>query len=132
MVETQLGDDGSVSRPPAPRGQGAGGPHAPEGITTIGKGLVIEAEVKGDEDIVIDGKVDGTIELPRHVLTVGPTGRVKAQLSANSVVVLGKVNGNIQATELVRIGETGSVEGAIAAPRLVVADGARLQGRVDV
>ena len=72
------------------------------------------------------------IELPEHVLTVGRTGRVKADLSAKSVVVFGKVNGSIQASELVRIGETGSVEGAIAASRLVVAVGARLQGRVAV
>ena len=72
MVETQLADDA----PPAPRGQHAGGPHAPEGITTIGKGVVIEGELKGGEDLVIDGTVDGTIELPQHVLTVGPTGRV--------------------------------------------------------
>ena len=132
MVETQLADEASVGRPPAPRGQRAGEPHAPEGITTIGKGVVIEGDVKGGEDFVIHGKVDGVIELPQHVLTVGPTGRVKAQLSAKSVVVLGEVHGSIQARELVRIGETGSVEGAIAASRLVVAIGARLQGRVDV
>ena len=68
-----------------------------------------------------------------HVLTVGPTGRVKAaQLSARLVVVLGKVKGNIQARGLVRIGETGSVEGAIAASRWVVAVGAHLHGRVNV
>lgn len=132
MVETQFADEASVGRPPAPRGQRAGGPHAPEGITTIGQGVVIEGEIEGGEDFVIDGQVDGTIELPEHVLTVGPTGKVTAQLSAKSVVVLGKVNGSIQASELVRIGETGSVEGAIAASRLVVAVGARLQGRVDV
>lgn len=117
MIETQLADEALVSRPPAPRGQRAGGPHAPESITTIGQGVVIEGDVKGGEDFVIDGQVDGTIELPEHVLTVGPTGRVTVQLSAKSVVVLGKVEGSIQASELVRIGETGSVEGAIAAAR---------------
>ena len=132
MVETQLADDASVSRRPAPRGQRAGEQHAPEDITTIGRGVVIEGEVKGGEDLVIDGKVDGTIELRQHTLTVGPTGTVKAELSAKSVVVLGKVNGSIQASERVRIGETGSVEGAISAPRLVMADGAQLQGRVDM
>ena len=132
MVETQLADEAWVGRPAAPRGQRAGGSHAPEGITTIGQGVVLEGDVKGGEDLVVDGKVDGTIELPQHVLTVGPTGRVKAQLSAKSVVVLGTVEGSIQASELVRVGETGSVEGAIAASRLVVAVGARLQGRVDV
>ena len=115
------------------RGQRAGGPHVPEGITTIGRGVVVEGAVKGGEDLVIEGEVNGTIELTQHVLTVGPTGRVKAsRLSAKSVVVLGKVHGSIQASELVRIGETGSVEGAIAASRLVVADGAHLHGRVDV
>ena len=77
MVETQL-DDASVSRRPEPRGQRAAVPHAPEDITTIGRGVVIEGEVKGGEDLVIDGKVDGTIELRQHTLTVGPTGRVKA------------------------------------------------------
>ncbi len=132
MVKTQPADDASASRPPSPSGRRAGGPHAPEDITTIGKGVVIEGEVKGGEDLVIDGKVAGTIELRQHVLTVGPTGRVKAQLSAKSVVVLGKVSGTIQASERVSIGETGSVEGALSAPRLVMADGAHLQGRVDM
>ena len=132
MVETQLADDASVNRSPSMRGRRAGGPHAPEGITRIGKGVVIEGEVKGGENLVIDGKVDGTIELRQHVLTVGPTGRVKAELSAKSVVVLGKVSGSIQASERVRIGETGSVEGAISAPRLIMVDGAHVQGRVDV
>ena len=79
MVETQLADDASVSGGASPRGQRAGGPHAPEGITTIGKVVVIEGEVKGGEDLVIDGEVDGTIELRQHALTVGPTGRVNAQ-----------------------------------------------------
>ena len=132
MVETQLADDASVSRPRAPRGQRAGGPQASEGITRIGKKVVLQGEVKGGEDLVIDGQVDGTIELPQHVLTVGPTGRVKAELSAKSVAVLGKVSGSIRASELVRIDETGSVEGAVSAPRLVMVDGAQLQGRVDV
>ena len=132
MVKTQFADDASASRPPSPRGHRAGGPHAPEDITTIGRGVVIEGEVKGGEDLVIDGRVDGTIELPQHALTVGPTGEVKAQLSAKSVMVLGKVSGTIQASERISIGETGSVEGAVSAPRLVMVDGARLQGRVDM
>ena len=132
MVKTQPADDTSASRPRSPRGHRAGGPHASEDITTIGRGVVIEGEVKGSEDLVIDGKVAGTIELLQHALTVGPTGRVKAQLSAKSVLVLGKVTGTIQASERVSIGETGSVEGAVSAPRLVMADGAHLQGRVDM
>ena len=132
MGKTQVADDASVSRQPAPRGPRADRPPAPEGITTIGQGVVVKGEVKGGEDLLVDGKVDGTIELPEHTLTVGSTGMVTAQLSAKSVVVLGKVNGNIRASEQVRIGEAGLVEGAVSAPRLVMADGAQLQGRVDM
>ena len=131
MVETQLAD-ASVGRPASPRGQRAGGPHASEGSTRIGQKVVIEGEVKGSEDLVIDGQVDGTIDLRQHVLTSGPTGRVQAQLWAKSVVVLGKVSGSIRASERVSIGESGSVEGAVTAPRLVMVGGARLQGRVDM
>jgi len=77
MLETQLADDASVRRPSSPRGQRAGEPHAPEGITTTGKRVVNEGEVKGPpraggKDLVIDGKVAGTIELRQHVLTVRP------------------------------------------------------------
>ena len=63
---------------------------------------------------------------------MGPTGRVKAELSAKTVVVLGKVSGRVAVSELVRIGETGSVEGAVSAPRLVIVDGTQLQGGVDM
>ena len=69
MVETQLADATSVSRRAAPRGQRAGEQHAAEDITTIARGVVIESEVAGGEDLVIDGKVDGTIELPSVALT---------------------------------------------------------------
>ena len=128
MVESPLADDASVSRPPSTRGQRAGGPPAPGGITRIGRGVVIRGDVKGGENLVIDGKVVGTIELRQHVLTVGPTSRVKAELSAKSVVVLGQVNGSIEASERVSIGETGTVEGAITAPRLVMVVGAQTAG----
>ena len=131
MVKTTLAAGASVSRRSSSHGQRAGGSLAPED-TRIGQGVVLKGEVKGDEDFVIDGRFDGTIDLSQRVLTVGPTGRVEAQLSAGTVVVLGRVNGSVQASDLVRIGDTGSIEGAISAPRLVVADGASLQGRVDV
>ena len=132
MVETKLSDDGSLARPPSTRGQPATAPGAGEGVTRIGKSVIIEGEVSGSEDLVIDGKVDGTIELPQHVLTIGPTGRIKAQVVARSVVVLGRANGSIRASDKVSIGKTGSVEGKVSAPRVVIADGAHLQGRVDM
>ena len=132
MVETKFPDDASLARPPSTRGQSAGAPGAGEGVTRIGKSVVIEGEVNGSEDVVVDGKVDGTIELRQHVLTIAPTGRIKAQVVAQSVVVLGKANGSIRASDKVSIGKTGSVEGTISAPRVVVADGAHLQCRVDM
>ena len=83
---------------------------------------------RGGENLVVDGKVAGTTELLQHVLTVVQPAGSRAELSAKSVVVLGQVNGSIEASERVSIGETGSVEGAITAPRLVVADGAQTAG----
>ena len=127
MVETEFSDD-----PASTRGHPAATPGACESVTRIGKRVVIEGEVKGSEDLVIDGKVDGAIALPQHVLTIGPTGRIRAQVVAQSVVVLGKANGSIRAGDKVSIGKTGSVEGEVSAPRVVVADGAHLQGRVDM
>ena len=114
------------------RGQRATGPRTPDGLTNIGEGVVIEGEMSGNEDIVVDGKIDGTIQLPEHVLTIGRAGRVTAQVSAKSVVVLGRLNGTIRASDKVSIAETGRVEGQISAPRLAVAEGACLQGTVDV
>ena len=101
------------------------------GGTMIGHGVVIKGDVSGNEDVEVEGEVVGTIELQQHVVTVGPRGRVEAQVLAKSVVVLGTGTGQLTA-ELVRIGETGSFEGVISAPRVVIADGAYFQGRVEM
>ena len=111
------------------RGRDARGLKAPKGITRIGNGVVIKGEIQAGENLVIDGTVDGTIELPQHVLTIGPTGRVKADVLAKSVVVLGELRGSIRASERLSIAPTGSAEGKVSAPRLVVAHGAQLQRR---
>src|SRR6185369_6858810 len=77
---------------------------------SIGKSIVINGELSGSEDLTVEGRVDGKIELRDHVLTVGSNGRIKAQISAKAIVVLGQVTGNLNATERVDIKETGSVE----------------------
>ena len=100
-------------------------------VTRIGERMVIEGKVTGGEDLVIDGEVAGTIELRQHVVTVGRPGRVQAEVSARSVVVLGRVQGDIRAGEKVSIGESGRVDGVVSAPRVAVADGAHVQGRVE-
>ena len=96
-------------------------------VTRIGERMVIEGKVTGGEDLVIDGEVAGTIELRQHVVTVGRPGRVQAEVSARSVVVLGRVQGDIRAGEKVSIGESGRVDGVVSAPRVAVADGAHVQ-----
>jgi cytoskeletal protein CcmA (bactofilin family) len=99
---------------------------------SIGKSIVINGELSGSEDLTIEGQVDGTIELRDHVLTVGSNGRIKAQVAAKSIIVLGQVTGNLTATEKVDIRENGSVEGDIVAPRVAIADGSHFRGTIDM
>jgi cytoskeletal protein CcmA (bactofilin family) len=103
-----------------------------EEMASIGKSIVINGELSGSEDLTIEGRVDGKIELRDHVLTVGTNGRIKAQVSAKAIVVLGSVTGNLNATEKVDIKESGSVEGDIVAPRVAIADGSHFRGSIDM
>ena len=101
-------------------------------VVNIGKSVVIKGELNGSEDLTIEGHVEGKIELRDHVLTIGPNGKIKAELFAKSVVVLGEVIGNVSATEKVDIRENGSVEGDITSPRVAIAEGAHFRGSVDM
>ena len=101
-------------------------------IVNIGKSVVIKGELNGSEDLTIEGHVEGTIQLREHVLTIGPNGRIKAQIFAKSVVVLGEVTGNVTASDKVDIRDAGSVDGDIVAPRVAIAEGAHFRGSVDM
>ena len=101
-------------------------------VVNIGKSIVIKGELNGSEDLTIEGQVDGKIELRQHVLTVGPNGKIKAQVFAKSVVVLGEVTGNIVASDKVNIRENGAVDGDIKAPRVAIAEGAHFRGSIDM
>jgi cytoskeletal protein CcmA (bactofilin family) len=94
--------------------------------------VIIKGELSGSEDLTIEGQVDGKIELRQNVLTIGPNGRIKAQVFAKSVVILGEVTGNVTATEKVDIRDNGSVDGDIAAPRVAIAEGAHFRGSIDM
>lgn len=107
-------------------------PPVTDAAVSVGKSVVIKGELSGDEDLTIEGRVEGTIELRNHVLTIGSTGHVEAQVVAKSIVVLGHVTGNLTATEKVDIREEGSVEGDIMAPRVAIADGAEFRGSIDM
>ena len=101
-------------------------------VVNIGKSVVIKGELNGSEDLTIEGHVEGKIELKDHVLTIGPNGKIKAQVFAKSVIVLGEVNGNVTATEKVDIRDGGSVDGDIISPRVAIAEGAHFRGTVDM
>jgi cytoskeletal protein CcmA (bactofilin family) len=101
-------------------------------MVNIGKSVVIKGELNGSEDLTIEGQVEGKIELKDHVLTIGPNGKIKAQVFAKAVIVLGEVNGNVTATEKVDIRDGGSVDGDIIAPRVAIAEGAHFRGSVDM
>src|SRR5258707_931991 len=101
-------------------------------IVNIGKSVVIKGELNGSEDLTIEGHVEGTIQLREHVLTIGPNGKIKAQVFAKSVIVLGEVTGNVTASEKVDIRDNGSVDGDIISPRVAIAEGAHFRGSVDM
>jgi cytoskeletal protein CcmA (bactofilin family) len=98
----------------------------------IGKSVVIKGELSGSEDLTIEGHVEGKIELRQNVLTIGPNGKIKAQVFAKAVIILGEVTGNVTASEKVDIRDNGSVDGDIAAPRVAIAEGAHFRGSIDM
>ena len=103
-----------------------------KGPVNIGKSVVIKGELTGSEDLTIEGHVEGKIELRQNVLTIGPNGKIKAQVYAKSVIILGEVTGNVTATEKVDLRDNGSVDGDIAAPRVAIAEGAHFRGSIDM
>src|ERR1700751_2190895 len=108
-------------------------PETPRGETTfIGPSMVIKGELSCGEDLYIDGQVEGTIDPKGNRLTVGPNGRVKANVNASSVVVQGKLDGNVQASDRVDLKQSAVVTGDIAAQRISIDEGAYFKGRVNI
>jgi cytoskeletal protein CcmA (bactofilin family) len=98
----------------------------------IGPSIEIKGELNGNEDLCIDGKVDGRINLKDHNLTVGANGRINAEIHAKGVLVVGEVVGNIVADDKIEIAPSGSVEGDLCAPRVALADGSSFKGAIDM
>ena len=101
-------------------------------MANIGKSIIFKGDLTGDEDIEIEGQIEGKISLPKNQLTIGAHGRVKAELSAKAVVVVGHITGNVTATERVEVQASGVVEGDIRAPRLLIQEGAVVNGAVEM
>jgi len=99
---------------------------------TISKGLFVKGEITGSESLFIDGKVEGSINLPGNRVTVGKNGQVAASISAREIVVLGKVKGNVSATDRVDIRAEGALTGDVTAARISIEDGAFFKGGIDI
>ncbi|HKS72584.1 MAG TPA: polymer-forming cytoskeletal protein [Terriglobales bacterium] len=99
---------------------------------TIGKSLVIKGEVTGSESLYIDGRVEGSINLSGNRVTVGRNGVVSANINAREIVVLGKVRGNLTASDRVDIRSDGSLTGDVVAARISIEDGAFFKGGIDI
>ena len=100
--------------------------------TIIGKSLVIKGELSCNEELYVDGQVEGVIDPKGNRLTVGPHGRVKANVTASAVVVQGKLEGNVRASDRVDLKQSAVVTGDIAAQRISIDEGAYFKGRVNI
>jgi len=101
-------------------------------IATIGQSLVVKGELSGSEDLVVDGEVDGSIALHGQSLTVLPNGRVRANIEAGNVIVHGRVDGDIHASDGVELLKSGSLTGNISTARILIEDGAFFKGTIDM
>ncbi len=102
-----------------------------DGTTIIGESILISGSLNGDEDLTVRGRVEGTLTLTK-TLVVEPTGIVKAEVQVKNCIIAGVVVGNVTATESVEITKEGRMVGDIAAPRVIIVDGASFRGRIDM
>jgi cytoskeletal protein CcmA (bactofilin family) len=101
-------------------------------VMSVGKSVVITGELRGGEDLVVNGRVDGKIDLPLHTLTIGAEAHIQAEIVAKSVVVLGSITGRVSAHERFEIRSGGAMEGQLTTPKLAMADGALFNGTIDM
>jgi cytoskeletal protein CcmA (bactofilin family) len=147
MWKSRKEDEKPAYKPPAPQTAVTPAPHPVTPVRTvetpkmenyksdvahIGKSVVVKGELSGSEDLYLDGEVEGSIELRGNSLTVGPNGRVRANVHARDVVVHGKVDGNIRGTERVELKKSAVLNGDIATQRIVIEDGAYFKGAIDI
>src|SRR5258706_15282458 len=122
----------SSTQTPAPAAAPRSSAGTPQDQASIGKSLVIKGEVTGSESLYIDGRVEGSINLPGNRVTVGRNGTVAANINAREVVIVGKVRGNLVASDRVDIRNEGSLTGDVVAQRISIEDGAFFNGGIDI
>jgi cytoskeletal protein CcmA (bactofilin family) len=101
-------------------------------FANIGKSLSIKGELSGSEDIFLDGRLEGSIQLSGNNLTVGPNGRIQANVAARNVTVAGELQGNIQASERTELQKTAVVNGDVQTRRIAIAEGAFFRGKLEI
>ncbi len=101
-------------------------------VSRISSGIQIKGEISGNDDLYIDGQAEGHFRFFQSKVTVGPNGRVQANIEARDIVVEGTVQGNLKASASVQLGGSSRVEGSITTPRISIEDGARLRGKVEM
>ena len=102
------------------------------GSATIGKAVMIKGQIFSREDLLIDGEIEGTVEAHDHRVTIGPHGKVQAGVKAREIIVLGAINGNVEATEKIDIRKDAKLVGDIKTARIVIEDGAFFKGSIDI
>ena len=107
----------------------AGGADRP---THLSKTIQLKGTITGNEDLYVDGKMEGSVDLPNNILTVGANGQVQANVNAREVVILGKLNGNVTAVDRVEIKAQGALTGDVSAARISIEDGAFFKGGIDI
>jgi cytoskeletal protein CcmA (bactofilin family) len=123
---TQRRDPEPAAAPP-PRGS-----EASTGRALVGPATVVRGELAGEEDLMVEGRVEGKILLPQNAVTVGAKGRVAAEVHARAILIDGEVEGNLVAEEQIVIRRSGRVRGDLVAPRVTIEDGARFKGSIDM
>ena len=98
----------------------------------MGQSLIIKGELSGGEDLTLDGRVEGKISLPEHVLTVGANATLDAEIVAKAVIVLGTVKGNVSARESFELRAGGVMEGELISPKVTMAEGATFNGKIEM
>jgi len=101
-------------------------------VAHIGKSVLIKGELSGSEDLYLDGEVEGSIDLRDHSLVIGPNGRIRASVSARELVLHGRVEGNVHATERVELKKSSTLMGDVSTQRIVIEDGAFFKGAIDI
>ncbi len=127
---TEMGRE-TTTAAPAPGGKPAV-PDAARGVAAIGKSVIIKGQILSREDLYLDGEMEGTVEVPEHRLTIGPHAKLQASIRAREVVVLGSVNGNVEASEKIDIRKDARLTGDIKTGGIIIEDGAYFKGSIDI